>query len=104
MARSSSTFDDIKLRWDDWRTLSFPSGISEVEINGIELASIDTFLAGCISVYMENQGKLDQERIRILRNCTNELDGFLGHLGEDTKRYFQELSEISHQILDSVDS
>ncbi len=90
------------MRWDGWAKISFPAGASDIEIDGVNLISIDTFSAGCINTFVGNQGKLDRERIDILRNCTSELDLILGQLTGEIKGYFTELSELSHKVLKSV--
>jgi len=90
------------MRWNVWTKISFPAGASDIEIDGVDLISIDTFAAGCISTFVGNQGKLDQEIIDILRTCTSELDLILGRLTGDIKDYFTELSALSHKILKSA--
>ena len=100
--KNRKVFDEVKIRWDDWSKAAFPSGASDMEINGTHLIEIDTFSARCIRVFVGNQGKLDQERIDILRNCTRDLDEVVDQLSGNIKDYFIQLSELSHRVLESV--
>lgn len=94
--------DEIQKRWDLWSKEPVPKGASDIEISGVDLLSIDTFSAGCISTFVRNRGELDQERVDILRNCVRDLDIVLGQLTGDTKVYFTALSELSHKVLESI--
>ena len=87
------------MRWNEWTKIPFPDGASQLDINGVDLIEIDTFSSGCISAYVDNRGKLDRDRIEILRNCTGDLDSILGELTGEIGDYFSELSNISHQVL-----
>jgi hypothetical protein len=91
------------MQWDAWTEGPFPSDALDIEIDGIDLTSLDTVSAGCISAFVGNRGELDQERIEILRNCTSDLEIALGMLAGDIKVYFTELSERSHKVLGSAD-
>ena len=95
-----ATFGQIEAQWKQWEDRAFPSAASSVEIDGVDLVSVDTFAAGCISVFVGNRGKLDQERVDILRKCTHDLDAVLAELQGESERYFNELSRLSHAVLE----
>jgi hypothetical protein len=41
---------DIKEIWRDFEARPFPEGFAGVAVHGIELASLDSFAAGCIEI------------------------------------------------------
>ena len=94
--------DEIKKRWEIWRALPFPSDIYESEFNGFDLTSIDTFSAGCIDVFLENNGKLDPKRIEVLRNCNDDLNKMYDGLSVSSREYFKELSKLSRLVLEFI--
>jgi len=63
---------ELKYRWDAFCKRPFPSGYAGEEINGVCVASLDTFAAGCIDTFIGVQS-LDCEKISILRKCRLEL-------------------------------
>lgn len=93
--------DEISRRWEAWCRRPFPEGPHETADS--ELVSIDTYLAGCISVFVSNHGKLDRKRIYVLRSCAAELDPVIDRLTGDTKEYFTELSQLSHLVLQFIE-
>jgi hypothetical protein len=83
--------------------LPFPEGVFDLgDSLGFDLLSIDTFSAGCISVFVENRGKLDKKRIEILRNCIDDLDSIFEKLTGEVKAYFSELWKLSKMVLEFV--
>ena len=93
-------FEKIKEQWNAWYDVPFPREAYDLEV--LDLISIDTFSAGCISVYVERHGELDQERITCLRQCSQDLDACLGELSGGTREYFEKLSDLSRMVLDSL--
>lgn len=93
----------VKARWNDWLERRFPANTFDIAARGFELVEIDTFSAGCISVFVDSGGKLDRKRIDVLRNCVRDLDHLLPDLSTEAKDYFAELSTISHLVLKSVE-
>lgn len=93
---------EIESKWELWKERPFPDGVAGSTYFGIDLVEVDTFSAGCISTFVGNRGRLDHDRIKILRNCSTDLDKALGKLTGEAAEYFQELSEIQHKILDVV--
>ena len=91
---------EIARRWEAFRVKPFPDITPEIEKS--DLVLIDTYSAGCISVFVANQGKLDRERIDILRSCAADLDPVTNRLTGDAEEYFTELSQLSHLILQFV--
>ncbi len=93
--------DEIKREWDLWKSVPFPLGASKPDRP--DLVSIDTFSAGCITVFIEREGKLDMKRMTCLRQCSQDLDTCLDQLNGDTLEYFARLSSLSKMILNAID-
>jgi hypothetical protein len=93
---------DIEKSWNDFLTQPFPEGYAGIEVNGVELASLDTFSAGCIDTFITNKGSLDVRRISILRDCVRDLNKVIKHLDGDAKNYFEQLRLLSEQVLKAV--
>jgi len=100
--KDEQIFSEIKRRWEAWSNLPFPSDVYEPESLGFDLTSLDTFSAGCISVFVGNRGKLDRERIVVLSNCAGDLDKMCNRLSGNIKEYFTELSNLSHMVLEFI--
>lgn len=98
------TFNEIEEQWNRWTKIPFPTSASDMEPNGNDLVSLDTFSAGCIDTFVRNRGKLDRDRINVLRSCVDELESSFGELTGDVKTYFAELLDISRKVLTSSDS
>ncbi len=92
-------FNEIRIRWEGWMNRPFPDGASDIESGEIDLMSIDTFAAGCIDTFVTSRGRLDEERIKILRGCAKALEAVLHELSGEINIYFAELGDISHLIL-----
>ena len=97
-------FEEIRSQWDRWSKIPFPAGASDMEANGHDLVSIDTFSAGCIDTFVANRGKLDRERIDVLRSCVADLKSRVGELTGDVRTYFADLLNISLMVLTATDS
>jgi len=98
----TQTLNEIKRRWEAWRSRPFPQSACDSNLCDVDLASIDTFSAGCINTFVSNDGKLDRNRIRLLQGNAPELDRVLNALTNDTEEYFRELSKLSNLVLEFV--
>lgn len=58
------------------------------------MALLDADMAGCVSVWLNNGGALDTERLGILRDCIADLEQILPMLNEpEGPRYYQRLHQ-----------
>ena len=85
----------------DFAARPFPEGYAGVEVEGIELASLDTFAAGCIDTYVRSNGRLDAGRLSILKRCAAELEAVVNNLDGEAKEYFERLQLLSGEVLRS---
>jgi hypothetical protein len=89
-------FDDS---WKAFYGRKFPTGCAGKEIHGIELAMLDSTAAGCIDTFVSNRGKLDNQRLDILRVCETELGIVVHNLTGDARDYFRHLHLLTKEIL-----
>ena len=91
--------NNIEEIWRDFVAKPFPEGYAGVEVEGIELASLDTFAAGCIDTFLSNRGHLDAGRVSALKQCASELATVVKNLDGEAKGYFEQLHLITRQVL-----
>ena len=94
--------EDLQQLWNAHESAPFPSEIAGEEIEGEDLVSLDTFTAGCISNYLENQGDLDEATTNALTNCFNGLSLVLPHLSGEAKQYYSRLHEMSRSVIEKI--
>jgi len=90
---------EIRVMWENWKTIPFPAGYAGKEVAGICVTSVDTFAAGCIDTFIASKGRLDAGRISILKQCKNDLEVVLDSLEGDAKTYFNHLLLLSKSVL-----
>ena len=88
----------IEKSWSEFRAKPFPEGYAGVEVEGICLASLDTFSAGCIDTFV-GRGRLEQQQISSLKDCLKDLDLVVKHLDGEAKNYFDHLRSLANQVL-----
>jgi hypothetical protein len=93
---------EIEKSWNEFLEKPFPEDCVGLEVEGIELVSLDTFSAGCIATFIANKGSLDAQQISILKDCLQELNKVVKHLNGDDKSYFEHLRLMSEQVLKTV--
>lgn len=94
-------FEEIELKWIEFYETPFPR--EAYELDGLDWVSIDSFSAGCISVYVGNRGKLDGERRDCLRKCVSDLEQALPKLNGETRVYFDKLLSLSNIVLNATE-
>ena len=94
--------NDVEKIWRDFEAKPFPAGYAGVEVKGIELASLDTFAAGCIDAFVRNRGRLDLGRVSILKQCVSELGVVVKNLDGEAKDYFEQLRLLAERVLRSA--
>ena len=92
---------DVEKSCDEFRAKPFPEGYAGVEVEGICLASLDTFTAGCIDTFVD-KGCLDRRRISVLKDCAKDLNVVVEHLDGEAKYYFEHLRSLAEQVLGKI--
>ena len=89
--------------WREHRKSLFPKGYGGIDINGICISSLDTYVSGCISTYVNrNDGMLDLDRMLILRKSKIQLESILKLLEDDALIYFGRLHELTRLIVNEA--
>jgi len=89
---------NLQTRWHQFAARPFPPGVAGTEIDGIDLAQVDTFAAGCISTHLQ-AASLDPASRKILAECARELDRALPTLTGQAREYFEELAALTAAVL-----
>ena len=97
-----SMMNEIMELWRQHRATSFPEGMAGEEIEGEDLASLDSFTAGCISTFVARSGTLDSERTECLVGCREGLARVLPGLTGDAEAYFRRLRVMSELALQAL--
>lgn len=92
---------DLKLKYDELYRKKFPDGYRGKEINSIDLVMIDADTMGCISSFVNYDGKIDPWRLAILGLCYKELFEVTNHLDGYAKEYYGELEKLAEAVLKS---
>jgi hypothetical protein len=88
---------EIESAWNAHYFRAFPHECAGREVDGVCLTSCDTFLAGCISYFVEN-GTLDPERSGIVSRVCADLERVMPLLSGDAHRYFSELLALGKAL------
>jgi hypothetical protein len=95
---------EIQELWNQHSSSPFPKGYGRTEIQNVDLALLDAEIAGCIHMYIHNDGKLDYPRIKFLRQRLIDLNNILLLLDREELIYFDRLRALSHLILQEVET
>ena len=90
--------------WQEHSSAVFPKGYSEKKVNEISLALLDAETAGCIQMYISQDGKLDRERVKSLRKCLVDLNTIVLLLNSEELAYFDRLRKLANLILQEVEN
>ncbi len=91
--------------WTEHAKTVFPESYAGKDVNGVCLTSLDTYAAGCISTYIQqNRKSIDFERYQVLQKCKANLEEVLPDLTGEARMYFIRLHEMCSIIIAEVDS
>jgi hypothetical protein len=93
---------DLEEAWSEFQSEPFPEDCAGLEVGGIDLASLDTFAAGCIDAYVTGGGRLDPGRLDVLRRCSEDLGIVVKKLDGGAKAYFVRLRLLADKVLASA--
>ncbi len=93
---------EVKIMWNEWKGIPFPSDYAGEEVEGICVVSLDTFTAGCIDTFVSRKGSLGAKRISILKKCEEDLQIVVANLEGNAKLYFAQLLKMTQRILAAV--
>jgi hypothetical protein len=81
---------EIENAWNAHYFRAFPLECAAEEVDGVCLTSCDTFLAGCISYFVE-YGNLDPQRTGVVKSVCADLERVIPQLSGEAHEYFSEL-------------
>ena len=88
---------EIEGAWNAHYFRAFPRECAGAEVEGVCLTSCDTFLAGCISYFVEN-GRLEPERTVAVASVCADLERVLPRLSGEAHEYFSELLALGNAL------
>jgi len=65
----------------------------------VDIISVDSHAAGCISTFIGSSGRLDPERLFILKGCRDDLARVLPVLDGESKAYVERLHRLTVLVL-----
>ena len=89
--------------WHQHSSAVFPEGYGEKVINRISLSLLDAEMAGCIRLYILNDGKIDPQQVKILRDRLIDLNAIILLLDHDELIYFDRLRKMANLVLQGVE-
>src|SRR5687768_32389 len=95
-----SLCEQIDRLWTEHYDLPFPEGLADEE-NGIDLLSLDSYIAGCVSTFID-RGDLDVGRTAVLGICYGEVVAVRASIDHEGNEYFGRLEKLAELVLRSV--
>lgn len=89
--------------WQQHSTAAFPDGYGDKEINRINLSLLDAEMAGCIRLYIHNNGRIDPHQVKVLRDRLIDLNGIILLMDRDDLIYFDRLRKMASLVLQEVE-
>jgi hypothetical protein len=85
--------------WAEHAASEFPRGVRGEDIDAAELALIDADVAGCVTTFLANGGRLDDQRHRVLSECLAALEDVEPSLGGEARAYFARVRLLAQETL-----
>jgi hypothetical protein len=83
---------------------TFPNGCVGREVDGIDLTSLDSSTAGCVSTFLGSGGKLRGWRLAVLGQCYRDARYVIPALEPEVRPYFERLETLAGEILRAIAS
>lgn len=80
----------------------FPTECGGKSVAEVDLVSLDSYTAGCVSVFLE-RGKLDKKRRAVLQRCEQDLDAASEALDGYAGIYYRQLKKLASAVLGYTD-
>ncbi len=93
---SALALDEVKLLWDEHRSAPFPDAVAGEEIAGVDMVMLDADIAGCVSTWLGDQGRLDEGRKAVLAKRLDDLGSVVPLLQDEGEReYYERLRRLA---------
>lgn len=70
-------------------------------MEGIDLVMLDATAAGCLSVWLEQQGLADDRGSAVLAECEQRLNRVIPRLDAHGREYYQQLLDMTVLVLET---
>jgi hypothetical protein len=97
---NKAIFDEVTVLWAEHRGAPWPDSLYRVDDRDGDVVEIDGAMAGCISVYVDSRGALDEERLRNLHDGARDLRTILPRLRGEDGVYVRRLIKMAELIND----
>jgi len=92
---------EIHKLWKQHWDASFPDGLRDLEIDGVDLTLLDADIAGCISTFVE-RGNLNLFQTAALGLCYKNAFSVSSRLNKEGSEYFSRLERLAELVLIEV--
>jgi len=93
--------DQINELWSGHLGESFPETLAGKDINGIDLVSLDSDIAGCVLSFIE-EGNLNLFQTATLGLCFQSASFVMSILNREGRKYFGRLERLAELVLKAV--
>ncbi|GEM_PF-797856 len=93
--------DEINELWSGHLGETFPEGLTGKDINGIDLVSLDSDIAGCVVTFIDD-GNLNLYQTAALGLCFQNVSFVMSILNKEGRKYFGRLERLSELVLKAV--
>ena len=94
--------DELTRLWQMHLEAKYPDGNRGKEVAGIELILLDADIAGCVSTYLAEGGRLDLQRTAILGRCYRDAAVVVSELPSPARDYFARLERMAAVVLEAL--
>ncbi|MEU5721015.1 hypothetical protein [Micromonospora sp. NPDC047738] len=84
--------------WEAHLRAPFPPRLRGLDIAGVEMILLDADIAGCVSVWLDSNGQLDDWRRTAVASCLRQLDLVQPLLAGQEAAYYRRLRDLAELI------
>ncbi len=91
--------DEIQKLWREHLAAPFPRQVTDEFIGDYDAVMLDADIAGCVSSFLDAEGKLDEVRILVLQKCQRVLAENISLLDTYCQQYYGRLQRLCELVL-----
>jgi hypothetical protein len=91
----------VRTLFEAYRQAPFPSRWRGADVGGIDMVMLDANPAGCVSVWLAQQGLLDDRRWNVLAECEQRLIRVIPELDAHGREYYQRILDMTVLVLEA---
>ncbi|MGW0435334.1 hypothetical protein ACWDV4_22690 [Micromonospora sp. NPDC003197] len=100
MRTEGDELEAVARLWNVHLRADFPDRLRGVDLLGVDMVMLDADIAGCVSTWLGNRGRLDRGRQEVLARCVADLDRVLLILvGQQERAYYGRLRTMAVAML-----